>query len=292
MRNKLLILLCVILCFLLSACGAETLPETEPSPDVNEVTATPDPNLYILTEPKEWDPNLTLPAREDVLAVDVGTRTAFSYMGTNELEKEAILDLLYEADFSLFETYEGSGMQGDIFTYLLHTADDAIKVEIITNHMENVQYLKLSSAAQEKVKAGSTSVFHFVTENIKVGPMDVFDYNALDELNTQIRTNAEDPLHSGRAEIVGSGDTQAVNKWNTAQAAGYLEQALVWGKITTDENVSYDLLFTVGELTYGINRETGHFYKQMDGETVYGQMLSEGGIQAVQMFLGLGPPPQ
>ncbi len=274
---------------------------TVPPPVNNEVTATPAPNKYVHLEPAERDPNLTLPAREDVLAVGVGSLTAFYYMGTNELEKEALLDLLYKADLSRFETYEDPKTQmvmGSGFTYLLHTADEAIKVEIITNPMENVQYLKISSAAQEKVKAGSTSVFHFVTENIKVGPADVFDYNALDELNAQIRTNTEDPLHSGRVEIVGSGDTQAVNKWNTAQAVGYLEQALVWTDITADENtsydenISYDLLFTVGELTYGINRETGHFYKQMDGETVYGQILSEGGIWAVKMSLGLGPPPQ
>ena len=264
---------------------------TVPPPVNNEVTASPAPNKYVHLDPPEWDPNLTLPAREDVLAVDVGSLTVFYYMGTNELEKEALLDLLYEADFSRYETYEGSGMQGNNFTYLLHTVDNAIKVEIITNHMENVQYLKISSAAQEKVKAGSTSVYHFVTENIKVGPVDVFDFNALYNLTIQIHTNAEDPLHCGHTENVGSVEKRTLNKVETGRVVGLLEQSLVFTEISADKNISYDLLLTVGDVSYGINSETGHFYKLMDGETAYGQILSEGGLVIVKTHFGF-PPPQ
>lgn len=296
MRNKWFILLCVILCFVLSACGAETPPETEQSPDVNAVTAPPDPNLYILMEPKEWSPNLTLPAREDVLAVDVicGMSSLF-YMGTNELEKEAFLDLLYAADLSRFKTFEDPEEQiatGQVLSYLLHTADETVEVRILMNRTENVQYLKISGAAQEKVKIGSVDMFHFVTENIKAGPADGFDYNALEELYTQISMNNEDPLHCGRVEIEGSGNTQVLTKIATGEARGDLDNSLALAEIAEDESIDYDVLFTAGEVTYGLNTETGHFYREMDGETVYGQM-SEGRRMGVYFRLGIPiKPPQ
>lgn len=264
---------------------------TVPPPANNEVTATPAPNKYVHLDPPEWDPNLTLPAREDVLAVEVNTFSSISCMGTNELEKEALLDLLYAADLSRCETYDDSGITGSILTYLLHTADEVFKLEIITDSMENVQSLIISSAAQEKVKVGSTSVYHYVAENIKVGPVDVFDFNALHNLTMQIHTNTEDPLHCGHTENVGSGETRTLNKVETGRVVWLLEQALLWTDITADENISYDLLLTVGEVSYGINSETGHFYKLMDGETAYGQILSEGGLVIVKTHFGF-PPPQ
>jgi len=270
---------------------------TVPPPPVNnEVTATPVPNEHILTEPKEWNPNLTLPAREDVLAVDVicGMSSLF-YMGTNELEKEAFLDLLYAADLSRFKTFEDPEEQiatGQVLSYLLHTADETVEVRILMNRTENVQYLKISGAAQEKVKIGSVDMFHFVTENIKAGPADGFDYNALEELYTQISMNNEDPLHCGRVEIEGSGNTQVLTKIATGEARGDLDNSLALAEIAEDESIDYDVLFTAGEVTYGINAETGHFYREMDGETVYGQM-SEGRRMGVYFRLGIPiKPPQ
>jgi len=105
MRNKWLILLCVILCFVLSACGAETPPST----DVNESAETAEPNTDEVTETPE--PNTDgeialLPAREDVLAVGVGVAglgtVSYNYMGTNESEKEAVLDLLYKEYYTRY----------------------------------------------------------------------------------------------------------------------------------------------------------------------------------------------
>lgn len=289
MRNKWFILLCVILCFVLSACGAETPPETEPSPDVNAVTAPPGLhglNEYRTPSPTEWDPNLTLPAREDVLAVGIGVPglgvMGYNYAGTNELEREAVLDLLYKADLSRFETMDNqTGTSGVSLGYLLQTADEAVEVEIRTNPMENVQWLLISSARRE---------------NVMKGPVDVFDPKVLEELNTQIRMNTEDPLHCGSIEIVGSGDTQKLNKTLTAIGCGTLDIALETSEIAADESISYDVLFTVGELTYGINSETGHFYKEEAGEKAYAQ-LNEYYLLNLAKHLGLPgrptpPPPQ
>lgn len=259
MRNKWLILLCVILCFVLSACGAET----PPSMDVNESAETAEPNTDEVTETPE--PNTDgeialLPAREDVLAVGVGVgglgTVRYNYMGTNESEKEAVLDLLYKADLSSFEVPEElTGAGGLASSYLLQTADETIEVEIRTDI--DVQWLLISSAGQK---------------NVMKGPEDVFDPKALDELNTQIRINTEDPLHCGCVEFVDSGDTQKLNKAQTANSRGQLDSVLAKAEIAADESISYDVLFTVGELTYGLNTETGHFYRQMDGEKAYAQL--------------------
>jgi len=177
-------------------------------------------------------------------------------MGTNESEKEAVLDLLYKADLSSFEVPEElTGAGGLASSYLLQTADETIEVEIRTDI--DVQWLLISSAGQK---------------NVMKGPEDVFDPKALDELNTQIRINTEDPLHCGCVEFVDSGDTQKLNKAQTANSRGQLDSVLAKAEIAADESISYDVLFTVGELTYGLNTETGHFYRQMDGEKAYAQL--------------------
>lgn len=275
MRNKWLILLCVILCFVLSACGAETPPST----DVNESAETAEPNTDEVTETPE--PNTDgeialLPAREDVLAVGVGVAglgtVSYNYMGTNESEKEAVLDLLYKADLSSFEVPEElTGAGGLASSYLLQTADETIEVEIRTDI--DVQWLLISSAGQK---------------NVMKGPEDVFDPKALDELNTQIRINTEDPLHCGCVEFVDSGDTQKLNKAQTANSRGQLDSVLAKAEIAADESISYDVLFTVGELTYGLNTETGHFYRQMDGEKAYAQ-LEEYPLKQAKSNLNLPP---
>lgn len=275
MRNKWLILLCVILCFVLSACGAETPPST----DVNESAETAEPNTDEVTETPE--PNTDgeialLPAREDVLAVGVGVAglgtVSYNYMGTNESEKEAVLDLLYKADLSSFEVPEElTGAAGLASSYLLQTADETIEVEIRTDI--DVQWLLISSAGQK---------------NVMKGPEDVFDPKALDELNTQIRINTEDPLHCGCVEFVDSGDTQKLNKAQTANSRGQLDSVLAKAEIAADESISYDVLFTVGELTYGLNTETGHFYRQMDGEKAYAQ-LEEYPLKQAKSNLNLPP---
>lgn len=275
MRSKWLILLCVILCFVLSACGAETPPST----DVNESAETAEPNTDEVTETPE--PNTDgeialLPAREDVLAVGVGVAglgtVSYNYMGTNESEKEAVLDLLYKADLSSFEVPEElTGAGGLASSYLLQTADETIEVEIRTDI--DVQWLLISSAGQK---------------NVMKGPEDVFDPKALDELNTQIRINTEDPLHCGCVEFVDSGDTQKLNKAQTANSRGQLDSVLAKAEIAADESISYDVLFTVGELTYGLNTETGHFYRQMDGEKAYAQ-LEEYPLKQAKSNLNLPP---
>ena len=132
-------------------------------------------------------------------------------------------------------------------------------------------------------------------KNIQVGK-NVFDHVALDELNQQIRGNMEDPLYSGRIEFVGSSNTQELNKALTAFGRGILDSALAKAEIAADESINYDVLFTVGELTYGINTETGHFYRQMDGEKAYAQ-LNETYLMHLAIRLGLPgrptpPPPQ
>lgn len=283
MRSKWLILLCVILCFVLSACGAETPPST----DVNESAETAEPNTDEVTETPE--PNTDgeialLPAREDVLAVGVGVAglgtVSYNYMGTNESEKEAVLDLLYKADLSSFEVPEElTGAGGLASSYLLQTADETIEVEIRTDI--DVQWLLISSAGQK---------------NVMKGPEDVFDPKALDELNTQIRINTEDPLHCGCVEFVDSGDTQKLNKAQTANSRGQLDSVLAKAEIAADESINYDVLFTVGELTYGINTETGHFYREEAGKKAYAQ-LNETYLMHLAMRLGLPgrptpPPPQ
>lgn len=251
---------------------------TVPPPVNNEVTATPAPNASGVIEPSEpeRDPNLTLPAREDVLAVGVGVvgfgTVSYNYMGTNELEKEAVLDLLYKADLSSFEVPEElTGAAGLASSYLLQTADETIEVEIRTDI--DVQWLLISSAGQK---------------NVMKGPEDVFDPKALDELNTQIRINTEDPLHCGCVEFVDSGDTQKLNKAQTANSRGQLDSVLAKAEIAADESISYDVLFTVGELTYGLNTETGHFYRQMDGEKAYAQ-LEEYPLKQAKSNLNLPP---
>ncbi|MBR4057901.1 MAG: hypothetical protein IKK00_07190 [Oscillospiraceae bacterium] len=262
---------------------------TVPPPVNNEVTATPVPNASGVIEPSEpeRDPNLTLPAREDVLAVDVHcvgvAASDMFFTGTNELEKEALLDLLYEADLSLFETFEEPEVQmipAGALVYPLHTANETIEVTIRTVHSTGIQYLVITSEGKKNIQVGTN----------------VFDHVALDELNQQIRGNMEDPLYSGRIEFVGSSNTQELNKALTAFGRGILDSALAKAEIAADESINYDVLFTVGELTYGINTETGHFYREEAGKKAYAQ-LNETYLMHLAIRLGLPgrptpPPPQ
>lgn len=253
MRNRAAALL-VILCCLLSACDAEDFPQEEEG-----VNAVPDTGTL-------------LPARETVQEILVFVDRTFSsevYVFTNDEEKEAILDKLYEADLSKLQDAERNGIMGSAVTFKLCSENEEKNIQILAD--DDVQYLVIGNGEQQQFKKGSK---------------ETFDFDELSRLVSAVLGNEEDPDYSGRVELTDSGFKANVNKGNAAFAQGILDGAIGQAEVEEGENITYNIMFTIGDISYGISSDTGYFFKQEAGEKIYAQ-LEEQLLRTVKTRIGV-----
>jgi len=214
-----------------------------------------------------------LPERETVQEVLLIVDHSFSgdvCVFTNEEEKEAILDKLYEADLSGLEDVEPTGIGGPVVEFKL-LSDDGEKVVLIVSNTD-AQYLVLRNGEEQLCKKG---------------PVETFDFRELDRLSTAVLGNRDDPEYSGRVELVDSDYRNDVNKSNTALAKAILDNAISNAATTEEgEDITYDVMFTIGDTSYGISSDTGHFFRQEAEEKVYAQ-LEEQQLRLVKIRIGV-----
>ena len=248
MRKK-AVILCTILCLLLSACGVAE-QQTEPR-DISSV----------------------LFEREEVQAVFVFVDSFFQPeidTGTTEDEKRAILDILHGTDLSSFNETKYHAPVGSGIMFKIKTENGEKNVGILS--MADGQYLHMQDEE---------------TELILCGPADAFDMDELFKLQREISENAEDPNYSGKLEIKWAGIDRNVNKGNTAQVKHILDEALTENDTgQSTEDLTYDIAFEVGESHYGISSDTGFLFREEGSEKKIVKLDSRD-LEEVAKFLGI-----
>ena len=254
-------LLGLILCLLLSACGGPEVASEHPD------SASPEGTQGPAEEPAAEGISSLLPAREAVQEVFV-LFDANIPVATDEEEAEALLDELYGADLSGFRETEADGVMRTAASFLLRTADG--ETQVMVSHDSDGQYLFITDPE--------------LRQQFLRGPADAFDWAALDRLRGEVLGNTQDPPHSGRVELPDSGFSASVSKGNSARARSTLDYAAATAEGGGESPC--DILFEVDDVLYGINSDTGEFYRQEAGETVWAR-LDSGELMSVKVSLGV-----
>lgn len=219
------------------------------------------------------DKSGVLPPKDRVEEVFVGAGIGMSretFTGTSEEEKKAILDKLYEADLTGLQDADPVGIMGPMISFKLRANDEEKIVEIIL--ADEVQYLSVKNEEQQLFKKGTA---------------DTFAYQELSQLVSEVMQNQDDPNYSGKVRLTDQEDEQSINKGNTAAAKDMLDHWITRSEPVEDgEDKTYNVLFTVGETSYGISSDTRYFFRQEEGEKVYAQM-DEQQLELVTTILGV-----
>ncbi len=279
MTRKRLLIICVLLCVILFACGTE---ETDPEPSGSE---TAEPSGSETTEPSEGegdDISALLFRREDITGVDIPVERrrmrVFSAVA-NEAESEAILDQLFNADISEFTDADLAGAEGVAVRFMIRTEGAARYLQIIKG--DNALYIVINDYNPQFIVLDGG-------EPIRMkGPADSFDFDELDRLMGDVMRNESDPDYSGTVTIMESGEKLAVKKADCAYARSHLDTAVdELGTADGDADALYDIEFKIGGTLYWINSETGQFYRDEAGEIMYAQ-LEDQHLRIVGTHLGV-----
>ena len=183
----------------------------------------------------------------------------------NEEEMNAILDELYAADLSEFEDIEDEGFGGVVETYKLCTNNKEVNLSV---------YQDVSEAGQQYLRVYDQDRMPLAEMK---GPADAFNFNRLAELSTEIRTNTDDPLYSGIASVIETGDEIKLNKMACGYISHFFETALKNEKHDTiDETTLFNVQMEIGDTVYQLQSDTGYFSKDNADGIVYGQLDEHG----------------
>lgn len=103
---------------------------------------------------------------------------------TSQEERDQILDELYAADLSGFESAGPREAGGIVEKYKIQTDEMEVSLSIYQDMTGNYQYITIAGPDRRPIS------------EIK-GPAGAFDFPRLGKLAAEVRTNTEDPLYSG-----------------------------------------------------------------------------------------------
>lgn len=250
----------LFVCLFLCACSNDKLSEIKPDTDNLSIT---EPQLEIIEE-KESAGVISvsaaiLPERDKVKEVLIFVSRSFSgeaYAYTNDGEREAILDKLYEADLSKLKEAEPTGVMGASVSFKLCSKSEEAKIRL-TEDNDFLYFL---------IERENQRCFYKCEKG-------VFDFAEIDRIITATLGNTEDPRYSGSVELKESDFSAKVNKINTVIAVTMLNEAISNSEKTdADENEAYDVVFAAVDVLYEINSNTGDFFIEEGGEKKYAQL--------------------
>lgn len=249
------LVLCLLLCLLFSACGTQR--------------ATPDSH-----EGEAQSISTLLFKQEDISEVLIKVSRSFSgdvYVTANEEEQSAIIGKLFEADIGDLVDAELTGVMGASVSFTIRTEDDERDLQIAS--AGDAQYIVITNKDGEKI--------------CRKGPADSFAFTDLNRLAAEVLGNENDKDYSGTVTLIESGFERAVNKGNCAYARGILDGVIaVSGTADAFADDVYDIEFEVGDVLYGIDGETGRFYRLSSGVMMYAQ-INDQQLTQVKTWLGV-----
>ena len=221
-------------------------------------------------ENETQDMSTLLCKREDVVSVRVeGARAV--YVNTNQTEREMILNKLYAADCSEFRDAEPAGVMGATVSFSIDTKEIERNIRIVSD--ESAQFIVITTPDGDR--------------KCWKGPGDSFDFSGLNQLVSGVLGNEDDPAYSGTVILADREFRRAVNKGNSAIVRAILDGALNETEASgIDLEATYNIKFRVGKVVYGIDSETGQFFREDEGKTKYARIESQK-LTVVKTCLGV-----
>ena len=301
---KKLILVCVLFCFLLSACGTN-----QPDADGSGDAAPPSDDQTDAADTDESRDSGEIHDLSDLLFERDAVKEVFfrltstfgdAYVGTTEAERNEILDRIFGADLSEFvdvdeeETYSGA-----IQTFLvLRTDEGDYSVEILsgksalqTDGGEDVQYLRINRSFIPVLDEDPGFYLEHVNDVIvKKGPMDAFAYMDLHQLEEDICTDTENPDYCAVVTVESLGYESSATRRGSALAKRILDRTLARSELKEGSaDATYDIEVRIGETLYGISYETKEFFREELGEWQYSTIGDS--FVDISTYLGGFPSP-
>ena len=200
--------------------------------------------------------------RDLMLVVDRRGLDDITVMASEE-ERERILDELYAADLSGFESAGPREAGGIVEKYKIQTDEMEVSLSIYQDMTGNYQYITIAGPDRRPIS------------EIK-GPAGAFDFPRLGKLAAEVRTNTEDPLYSGTASVPESGYETKMNKLACGYAPYFFETALREEAMEAPgEGESFDVQIKIGEMVYQLQSDTGYFSRTDSQGTSYGKLAED-----------------
>ena len=200
--------------------------------------------------------------RDLMLVVDRRGLDDITVMASEE-ERERILDELYAADLSGFESAGPREAGGIVEKYKIQTDEMEVSLSIYQDMTGNYQYITIAGPDRRPIS------------EIK-GPAGAFDFPRLGKLAAEVRTNTEDPLYSGTASVPESGYETKMNKLACGYALYFFETALREEAMEAPgEGESFDVQIKIGEMVYQLQSDTGYFSRTDSQGTSYGKLAED-----------------
>ena len=200
--------------------------------------------------------------RDLMLVVDRRGLDDITVMASEE-ERERILDELYAADLSGFESAGPREAGGIVEKYKIQTDEMVVSLSIYQDMTGNYQYITIAGPDRRPIS------------EIK-GPAGAFDFPRLGKLAAEVRTNTEDPLYSGTASVPESGYETKMNKLACGYALYFFETALREEAMEAPgEGESFDVQIKIGEMVYQLQSDTGYFSRTDSQGTSYGKLAED-----------------
>lgn len=200
--------------------------------------------------------------RDLMLVVDRRGLDDITVMASEE-ERERILDELYAADLSGFESAGPREAGGIVEKYKIQTDEMEVSLSIYQDMTGNYQYITIAGPDRRPIS------------EIK-GPAGAFDFSRLGKLAAEVRTNTEDPLYSGTASVPESGYETKMNKLACGYALYFFETALREEAMEAPgEGESFDVQIKIGEMVYQLQSDTGYFSRTDSQGTSYGKLAED-----------------
>ena len=182
---------------------------------------------------------------------------------TSQEERDQILDELYAADLSGFESAGPREAGGIVEKYKIQTDEMEVSLSIYQDMTGNYQYITIAGPDRRPIS------------EIK-GPAGAFDFSRLGKLAAEVRTNTEDPLYSGTASVPESGYETKMNKLACGYALYFFETALREEAMEAPgEGESFDVQIKIGEMVYQLQSDTGYFSRTDSQGTSYGKLAED-----------------
>lgn len=297
------ILLCVLFCFLLSACGAN-----QPDAGGNGGDAAP-PSDHQTDAADTGDPQDSGEIRDlsDLLFERDAVKEVFfcltstfgdAYVGTTAAERDEILDRIFGVDISEFADVESPDSTMVQTSLVLRTDEGDYSVEIMsgksalrTDGGEDVQYLRINRSFIPVLDEDPGFYLEHVNDVIvKKGPMDTFAYMDLYQLEEDICTDTENPDYCAVVTVESLGYESSATRRGSALAKRILDRTLARSEPKEGgADATYDIEVRIGETLYGISYETKEFFREELGERQYGTIGDS--FVDISTYLGGFPSP-
>ena len=220
-----------------------------------------------------------IPGWEDTqrLSVVVDRLTGRYSMGNrvlasaNEQELGQLLTLLRELDLNRFSVTEETGYTSQL-EMRLETTDTVYDLQFgyLTDYTTACLAVRYSDGSRLLLQ----------------GPEELAFWHAFDELHTTIA--AGDAERCGTVTPLPDGQPYTVSNWFTCRLLYILDDFLLQGGTEAGHgDIPYDVRFTFGEKSYQLESATGKFFREQDGQTLYGVVDAQVPLMDIRTALQL-----